>query len=91
MESWLTNTPVLVHEGCDVTRSHVSKSNGGLYFENYNEFEACVRYIVSNPDVADAMGENGKKYVEDNYAWQVLTDRYIQFMEEIIHVQGQRG
>jgi len=91
MESWLTSTPVLVHEGCDVTRSHVSKSNGGLYFKNYNEFEACVKYIVSNPDVAGVMGENGKKYVEDNYSWQVLTDRYIQFMEEITHDQSQRG
>ncbi len=83
MESWLAGRPVLVSQKCNVTRNFAHETNGGLYFDNYPEFEGCVNYIVNHPDVADAMGANGNSYVRSNFAWDVIIERFIKFLEEL--------
>ena len=83
MESWLCGRPVLVHAGCPVTRDFASSSNGGLYFSDYFEFEGTVRYLLDHPAIADQMGENGRRYVREHFAWDVITQKYITFFEEM--------
>lgn len=83
MESWLCRRPVLVHEECAVTRNFVSESNGGLYFRDYFDFEGCVNYVASNPGNAGIMGENGRKYVLENFTWDMITQKYLKFFSEI--------
>ncbi len=46
MEAWLVETPVLVNGHCAVTVEHCRRSNGGLYFTNYEEFSATVDYLL---------------------------------------------
>ena len=83
MESWLCGRPVLVHEGCPVTRGFVSECSGGLYFGNYFEFEGCVEYILSHKDTAAAMGARGGEYVRSHFDWNVIVSRYKEFFELI--------
>lgn len=84
MESWLCGRPVLVHEKCAVTKYFACESKGGLYFDNYFEFEGCLNYIIENPDIARTMGKNGKKYVKENFAWNVVLKKYTDFFERLI-------
>jgi glycosyltransferase involved in cell wall biosynthesis len=81
MESWLCGTSVLVHAECAVTKDHCIKSNGGLYFSNYEEFEECINFYLDNPELSNNMAENGKIYVKDNYNWDKIVDRYKAFFE----------
>lgn len=83
MESWLCKTPVLVHGNCAVTRNFAVEAKGGLYFENYFEFEGGINYLKNNPDIQRQMGENGREYVMENFAWDVIVDRYVEFFENI--------
>ena len=83
MESWLTETPVLVNGHCEVTREHCQRNNGGLYFSNYDEFAATVDYMMVNPDIARRMGKNGRQYVLDNYQWSTIVEKYSQIIKEI--------
>ena len=83
MESWLSHRPVMVNAKCEITRNFASVTNGGLYFDNYFEFEGALNYLVNNPEVADQMGENGRDYVLSNFAWDVIVDRYMKFFEGI--------
>lgn len=76
MESWACRTPVLVHEDCNVTKDHCIKSNGGLYFKNYDEFEEDIHFFIKNPALRDKMGENGRKYVLNNYSWDVVLKKF---------------
>lgn len=76
MESWICQTPVLVHEDCNVTKDHCVKSNGGLYFKNYDEFEACIHLLTQNSVLRNKMGENGRKYVVNNYSWDVVLKKF---------------
>lgn len=83
MESWLCHRPVLVHEDCAVTKNFVSESDGGLYFKDYFDFEGCVNYISAHPETAAIMGENGRKYVLDNFSWDIITMKYLKFFQQI--------
>lgn len=83
MESWLAERPVLVSGGCAVTKNFVEESGGGLYFDNYYEFEGAVNYLLEHEDIAKQMGENGRKYVRENFAWDIIVDKYLKFFEEI--------
>ena len=83
MESWLCRRPVLVHEGCAVTKNFVSCCNGGLYFGNYYDFQETVKYILNHPDIADIMAKNGHDYVCDNFAWDIMVEKYKRFFKEL--------
>jgi glycosyltransferase involved in cell wall biosynthesis len=76
MESWLAGRPALVHEQCQVTRAHVRRSQGGLCFDNYEAFVAAVEWLQSNPALAARMGSNGREYVQRNYTWPAIADRF---------------
>lgn len=76
MESWLAGRPVLVHGDCAVTRGHVQRSAGGLWFRNYQEFSGAVEWLKRNPGLARRMGHNGRQYVRRNYTWPAVVDRF---------------
>lgn len=76
MESWLAGRPVLVHEDCRVTRGHVQRSKGGLWFRTYEEFAEALDWLLEHPHLAARMGENGKRYVLANYTWEAVLNRF---------------
>jgi len=88
MESWLCHRPVLVHAQCAVTKNFVCESNGGLYFDDYFEFEGCVNYFLHHDEEAQIMGENGRTYVREHFDWNVITEKYRTFFEIIDQKQG---
>lgn len=83
MESWLCNRPVLVHEACDVTKNFVCNSDGGLYFNNYYDFEGTINYLMSHKEEADQMGKNGHDFVMNHFAWDVIVDKYKKYFSEL--------
>lgn len=91
MESWLCGRPVLVHDKCAVTKNFVREAQGGLYFDNYFEFESCVNYILEHPEIANRMGHNGGDYVRSHFDWEVITEKYREFFERIADQQESRG
>ena len=83
MESWLLKTPVLVHGRSAVTREHVLRSNGGLYYTNPAEFSATAAYLLQNTTIARKMGRNGRRYVLHNYRWPHIVDQYSQIIAQM--------
>ena len=81
MESWLTERPVLVHSQCNVTSDFARESNSGLYFDNYFEFEGCLNYYIDNPQTASQMGHSGRQFVLDNFKWDVVLKKFMNFLE----------
>lgn len=84
MESWLQKTPVLVHGQCAVTVEHCRKSNGGLYFTDYDEFAATLDYLFDHPTTAANMARNGERYVLDNYQWSDVIPRYRELFARVL-------
>ncbi len=88
MEAWGLKTPVLVHKNCAVTRYHCVQSNGGLYFENYFEFEEALNFFLSHEDLRKKMGELGYQYVRENYSWEKVINRFEEAFEKYLEGLG---
>ena len=75
--------PVLVSGRCDVLKAHCLKSNGGLYYTDFLEFEGATDYLLSHPDECRIMGENGIEYVNENYSWEGIVERLDAIMKKV--------
>lgn len=81
LESMFYGRPVLLNGKCKVLRGHCVKSNAGLYFENYFEFEGALNYILTHTEQYEVMRENGRRYVDENYRWEVIIDKIRNLIE----------
>jgi glycosyltransferase involved in cell wall biosynthesis len=48
------------------------------------EFEGAVDLLLEDPVLAGAMGEAGRRYVEQRYRWDGLLDRYEGLLGETV-------
>lgn len=83
LEAMALSVPVLVNGWCDVLKGHCIRSNAGLYYMSYREFECCMNYMMKSPELMSIMGENGKKYVDNNYTWDVIINRFTAMVDAV--------
>lgn len=76
LESWLAGVPALVHARCAVTSYHCRKSNGGLWFAAYPEFEEELLLLINNRPLRDKMGKAGREYVLREYKWNTIENKF---------------
>lgn len=88
MEAWLHRRPVLVNGQCEVTTYHALTSNGGLHFSDFAEFAECLRLLRANPVLLPQLGENGRRYVLENYLWPETVGRLQEFLHRIEENDG---
>ncbi len=81
LEAWLAGTPALVRAHSDVLRTHCERSNGGLWFRAYPEFEEELLWLLDHPDKREALAESGRRYVLREYAWPVIERRFLEALE----------
>ncbi len=72
LESLMMGRPVIVNGDCEVLRDHCINGQCGLWFHTADEFCGCVRFMLDNPAVYETLRRNGRKYVADNYTWEVI-------------------
>ncbi|MCL2425559.1 MAG: glycosyltransferase family 4 protein [Oscillospiraceae bacterium] len=83
LESMTLGVPVIVNEKSEVLKGHCKKSNAGLYYASYEEFEGCINYLLVHDDVYDEMSLNAKEYIRTNYRWDVVVEKYKKIIESI--------
>lgn len=76
LEAWLAGTPGLVHAKSDVLQHQCRMANGGLWFHHYPQFEASLLWLMDHPEEAAAMGRSGQAYVEREYSWDSVGQRF---------------
>ena len=81
IEAMTAGTPVLVNATCGPTREHCERSGAGLWFGGFAEFDAALERLVTDDALHAAMAGNGRRYVDANYRWPVVLDRYCNFLE----------
>jgi len=84
LESWQCETPVLVNGHCDVLREQCRRSNGGLWYENYDEFETCLNFMLSHKNILSQIGIRGKDYVEKKYDWNEIQRKYLNITQVVL-------
>ena len=76
LESWLAHTPVLVRAQCEVLKYHCEKSNGGLWFSNYPEFEEELLLLLEKRELAGQLSSAGRDYVLNEYSPETIDHRF---------------
>ncbi|MDY6803714.1 MAG: glycosyltransferase family 4 protein [Cyanobacteriota bacterium] len=63
----------------------VEKSGGGVVVppEDADALSATIMELYKNPEKVEALGRNGRKYAEENYAFDAALDRYEALFEEL--------
>lgn len=82
-EAWAQQKPALVQGYSDVLVGQARRSGGGLPYCGFAEFEAAVDLLVGNAPLARRMGAAGRRYVEENYDWDVVLSRYERLVEQV--------
>ena len=77
MEGWLSGVPNIVSASCAVTRSHVSRCNGGLFVSNKAEFCEVLKYLEDNATVRHRLAANGLQYVKRQFSFDAVLARYL--------------
>jgi glycosyltransferase involved in cell wall biosynthesis len=76
LESFAVGTPILANARSEVLVDHCHKSDAGLYYADRDEFTECLRLLIADPHLREAMGHNGRQYVKQNYRWDVILGKY---------------
>ncbi len=83
IEAWAMGKPVLANARCDVLQGQCLRSNAGLFYADYPEFAETLHVITTNGSLARALGENGRAYYRDHYAWPVIDAKYDAMLEQL--------
>ena len=70
-EAWVQRRPVLAQGACSVLRGQVNRSNGGIAYQGFAEFEQAVD-MLSDLSMASQLGSNGYEYVAREYQWPTV-------------------
>ncbi len=76
LQAWLMKTMVLVNSQCAVTKQQCQISNGGCYYNTYEEFAGALDYLMENPCLRDKLGKQGHKFVLQRYKWEEIMAKY---------------
>lgn len=88
LEAMKLSVPVIVNGECEVLKGHCIKSNAGLYYMNYFEFEGIIDYIFSHNDEYKIMCKNAEKYIAENYEWDVIMKKFRDIIQKVCLMNG---
>ena len=91
IEAWAMGKPVLANAHCDVLQGQCLRSNAGLFYGDAREFAETLHVLTSNRSLARALGENGRLYFRDNYAWPVIDARYDAMLAQLAQSPAGNG
>ncbi len=83
LEAWRYQRPTLVNGRCEVLQGQCLRSNGGLFYKNYDEFAEHVVFLLENKSVAERIGKQGFRYYQENYEWRVIEDKYESLLKSV--------
>ena len=83
LEAMALSVPVLVNGACAVLKGHCTKSNGGLFYHSYFEFEGAVQYLLHHPVEYMQLCANARAYITRNYDWNVIMQKFSEIIEYV--------
>ncbi len=83
LEAWALGRPVLANAQCKVLQGQCIRSNGGLFYKGYSEFEEALDLMLHQPKLRNKMGEAGQAYFQANYLWPIIEQKVEALLERV--------
>jgi glycosyltransferase involved in cell wall biosynthesis len=80
LEGLAHGVPCLANARSPVLADHCVRSNAGLFYADAEEFGEALDLLVTDRALRAELGENGRRYVEAGYRWDVVLARYRRLM-----------
>ena len=83
LEGMSLGAPALANARSPVLKDHCLRSNGGLFYEDADEFVEALDLLVGDEHLRGALGERARAYVAENYRWEAVLGRYRSLIEAV--------
>jgi len=83
LEALSLGVPVIVNGNCVVLQGHIVRSEAGLSYQTEEEFDRAAGTILAGGSLVETMRENGPRYVEQHYQWDIIIDKLSELVELI--------
>ena len=83
LEAWNAGVPALVNAHCKVLKGQVRRAAGGLHYRSSSEFQEALAFLLDNPAARDALGRQGRAYVDREYRWPIVLDRVERVLDAV--------
>jgi glycosyltransferase involved in cell wall biosynthesis len=78
LEAWAVGKPVLVNGRCEVLVGQCRRAQGGLWYTSKYEFQVAIEKM--DELVRNQLGLQGKSFVETNYVWSKIENKYLSLL-----------
>jgi len=76
LEAMAHRTAVLMSPGCNLPEAETAGA-AVIVEKDVEAIASAMSQLLADPDHMRAMGEAGRRFVEANYSWDVVTDRLV--------------
>ena len=83
LEAWNWGVPALVNGLCEVLAGQVLRAEGGLYYRSSREFSEGLSRLVLDDGLRNALGSQGRRYVDQEYRWPLVISRVERLLAEV--------
>lgn len=84
LEGWNHGVPALVNADCAVLDGQVRRAHGGLAYRSAREFSGGLTRLLTRRDEAQAIGRQGRAYVDREYRWPIVMSRVETLLAETL-------
>lgn len=83
LEAWALGKPVLANGKCDVLKGQCLRSNAGLFYESFDEFDEALFHLEATGPLGAILGRNGREFFRRNYSWPVIEQKYLDMFRRL--------
>jgi glycosyltransferase involved in cell wall biosynthesis len=83
LEAWALGKPVLANAKSEVLRGQCGRSDGGIFYQDVEEFSGMLQALEQNRWLSASLGKNGRQYFRDNYDWRVVERKYHEMLVQL--------
>jgi glycosyltransferase involved in cell wall biosynthesis len=83
LEGWNHGVPALVNGRCAVLKGQTLRADGGLYYQNFDEFARELSHLLDHPDQARRLGAQGRAYVDREYRWPHVMEKIERLLSRV--------
>jgi glycosyltransferase involved in cell wall biosynthesis len=76
LEGLALRTPGLVNARSEVLKQHCLRSGASLFYQDGDEYAEALDLLARDASLRGALGDSGRHYVETEYRWDVVLDRW---------------
>lgn len=82
LEAWAVGKPVIVNGRSEVLVGQCRRSNGGVWYENFEEFSLGLARLQEGR-IPGVLGRQGWRFVNEHYTWPVIEQAYLDVVSKI--------